>query len=830
MFAETMRAHRQRLSLTQEELAETTGLSVRNIVKIEGGKTSNPRAATVRLLADAFGLAGTDRQAFCQAATGQPTPARVPAQLPTDVAGFTGRTADLDQLDTIAGTTQDGPTFVVVAAVGGAAGIGKTALVIHWAHRVRSRFPDGQLFCDLQGFTHGMAPVDPAGALERLLRALGVPGEQVPPELDDRAGLWRSTLAGRRMLIVLDNAATAAQVRPLLPGVPGCLALVTSRHRLASLEATHTVSLDLLPASDALTLFTRTAGSHRLAVASPQLAADIVEQCGRLPLAIRIAAARLRSHPTWSLAELASRLRDHDQLLSELADDDGQRSVTAALDLSYQRLSADQRRMYRLAGPHPGSDLDPYAAAALTDTTLGHARRLLEQLHDAYLLQEPIPGRYAFHDLIRAHATKVATTVESEPDRRKALIRLLDLYRHTASVATDIAHPYLRKPNLHVPPADTPTPVLAGATAALAWLDLELPNLLAAAQLAATSGWHEHTVHLSTILDKHLRTSGHCPDVQTLNRQALAAARATGDRTGEMRALFGLAWGNVLEGEYDLAADQYQRLLEIGSATGNLTSQMDARNGFGDLLQRQGRYETASRNTERALEIAQAIGSVHGETWAMNGLGYQHLLLGELTRAFDDYRQSLTISQAAGDRICELYALLGLGHVDRRRARHARALSHYQHALEIAEEVGNHALRLSPLLGLGDIHRLQGRYRPAFGYYQQALDLVQETGNRQGRFEAHHALGRLHHATGRPDKALTQHQLALELTTELGQPNLARVHDGLAYAHRALGQDEQARRHWQQALDILIGLGIDHSADEEADVPAIRSRIASLDR
>lgn len=370
-----------------------------------------------------------------------------PRQLPLDTTSFTGRASEVDRLLALVSDSGSG-SAVVISAIDGMAGIGKTALAVRVGHQLAKRFPDGQVFIDLHGFTGAVAPVEPADALDRLLRTLGVPGERIPAGLDDRAGLWRSLLADRRLLIVLDNAATEAQVAPLLPGVPGCLVLVTSRNRLAGLEATQVVSLDTLPVADAVILFARIADEDQLATESRSLVLEAVQLCGRLPLAIGIAAARLRRHRAWTVADLVARLHDADQRLAELAD--GARSVAAALAVSYEHLSPGQQHLYRLLGLHPGPDIDTYAAAALANTTAGDAGRLLDNLLDAHLLVEPATDRYVLHDLVRAHAASTAATTDTEPDRRAAVGRLLDHYRHTAAAAMDVAHPYecIRRPRV----------------------------------------------------------------------------------------------------------------------------------------------------------------------------------------------------------------------------------------------------------------------------------------------------------------------------------------------------------------------------------------------
>lgn len=386
-----------------------------------------------------------------------------PAQLPADLSSFVGRATELDRLLAV---LADGsaPATVVISAIDGMAGIGKTTLAVHAAHRLATRFPDGQLFIDLHGYTQGVAPVSPADALDRMLRALGIAGLKIPRELDERAAMLRSVLAGRRVLLVLDNAATEAQVRPLLPGTAGCLVLVTSRHRLIGLEDARPVSLDVLPLADALALFARVSG-----VSEPvETLTEIVELCDRLPLAIGIAAARLRNHPRWTLGHLAERLRDHRHRLTEL--NAGDRNVATAIELSYQYLTADQQRAFRLLGLHPGTDFDPHAVGALTDTTTPQVGRLLDALIDAHLLVEHVPGRYRFHDLVRAHAAATAERVDSEPDRHAAVGRLLDHYSHATAVAMDLVYPHEADRRPALPPPRTPPLRLADPAAATGWL------------------------------------------------------------------------------------------------------------------------------------------------------------------------------------------------------------------------------------------------------------------------------------------------------------------------------------------------------------------------
>jgi tetratricopeptide (TPR) repeat protein len=821
----------------------------------------------------------------------------VPRQLPAPPQLFTGRVRELARLDQV----HDVPT-VVITAIDGMAGIGKTALAVHAAHRIADRYPNGQLFIDLHGYTLGVDPVEPGEALEYLLRGLGVPGPQIPAGLDQRAALYRTRLADQRMLIVLDNAATEAQVVPLLPGSAGCLVLVTSRRRLGGLDHTHTLSLDTLPVADAVELFTRTSGEDQPAERS----AELVELCGLLPLAIRIAAARLRAHPSWDLSHLVARLRDRQRRLGELAA--GQRSVTAALDLSYRDLNPDLRRTYRLLGLHPGPEIDGYATAALLDVTVADAGRLLDQLHDAHLLQEPAPGRYRFHDLTRAHAAYTAGQVDAAS--RVSLDRLLDYYRHTAAAAMDAAYLYEREHRPQVPPARTPAPELPDRAGALAWLDTELPNLLAAARYATEYDRPEHVLHVSSLLHRDLATRGRYHDAETLHHQALLTARAIGHQAaeldalanlgavhrlqgryeqatdhlrrasqvarlighqvGELHALTGLGHIHLRQGRFQQATDHFGRTLQIARAIGHQVGELDALTGLGHIHRLQGRHAKATDQLGRALQIARAIGHRAGELEALTGLGRIHWLQGRYAKATDQLERALQIARAIGHRDGELEALLSLGHIHRSQNRYTRAtdqleralqiaraighragelnaladlgtmhrmqgryeqaIDHFGRALQIARAIGHRAGELNALTGLGHIYRLQGRYEQAADYYRLLHDLAQTTGDRNTEFEAAQGMGRLRHATGELKAAISQHHRALRLADQLGQPlDEARAHDGLARAHDALNQPEKARSHWQSAMDILAGLGVDHTDDEETTSAAIRTHLTRLD-
>ena len=431
-FAGLLRKLRREARLTQEELAEAAGVSLRAVSYLERGVVTSPQKDTVRLLADALGLIGPARAGFEAAARGRAVPGGVAAAtrtLPRDIASFTGRQQELEQLTkAVAGAGG----VVGIHAIGGMAGVGKTAFAVHAAHRLADRFPGGQIFLPLHGHTPGQRPVDPADALASLLLTAGVAPAQIPPGLEARMALWRDRLAGRQLLLILDDAVGSEQVLPLLPGSGGSLVLVTSRRHLTGLEDATAVSLDTLPPGEAAALLVRLAGRAGLSPADPRVA-EIVRLCGFLPLAIGMVARQLYHHPAWSVAGRAAELAAARDRLELMATENV--SVAAAFDLSYADLAGDQQRLFRRLGLHPGADVDAYAAAALDGTDLQAARRGLEALYDQYLLAEPAQGRYRMHDLIREHARALAGRADPDRDRDQATGRLLDYYQQTAARA-----------------------------------------------------------------------------------------------------------------------------------------------------------------------------------------------------------------------------------------------------------------------------------------------------------------------------------------------------------------------------------------------------------
>src|SRR5215469_11991229 len=454
----------------------------------------------------------------------------VPAQLPPAAAAFAGRKAELASLDALLpGAAEASPGTATISAVSGTAGVGKTTLAVQWAHRIAGRFPDGQLYVNLRGFGPDGTPTDPAEAVRGFLDALGAPAARIPPGLAGQTALYRSLLRGKRVLVVLDNARDAGQVRPLLPGSPGCLVIVTSRSDLAGLvaaEGAYPLSLDLLTTPEASDLLARRLGEARVA-SEPEAVGEIIDRCARLPLALSIAAARAAARPGFPLAAIAAELCAANGTLDPFGGADLVTDVRAVFSWSCQALSDDAARLFRLLGLHPGPGITTAAAASLVGLPSDQAHRLLTELTRANLVLEYIPGRYSLHDLLRAYATELAGCHDNEERRGAALHRILDHYLHTAYTAAALLHPH--RDLIAIAPAQPGviTPHLTDTKAALTWFAAEHRTLLAANALALRCGFDAHTWQLAWAMDDFLARGCHWPDQYTVHHNALCAAERT---------------------------------------------------------------------------------------------------------------------------------------------------------------------------------------------------------------------------------------------------------------------------------------------------------------
>ncbi|MBB5960717.1 DNA-binding SARP family transcriptional activator/tetratricopeptide (TPR) repeat protein [Saccharothrix tamanrassetensis] len=643
--------------------------------------------------------------------------------LPGDVADFTGRRAELDRLRSMLPRDADtGPgTAAVIAAIDGMAGVGKTTLAIHLAHHVARRYPDAQLYIDLRAHTAGHEPVEPVAALNTLLRALDVSGEKIPEELETRAALWRAELAGRKVLIVLDNAASATQVRPLLPGTAGCLTLVTSRRRLVDLETAHTLSLDVLPRADAVNLVRGVFGDDR--AADTDAVQVLVELCGYLPLALRIAAARLRTRPTWTVADLVTRLRDGRTRLTA-----GDRSVAAAFGLSYQQLSAPRQRLFRRLGLVPGPDFDRYAASALNQTDPVATGELLEELVDVHLLQQPAPGRYRFHDLLRHHAADLAAHTDTPADEQTALANLVDHYLHTAYAADRLIRPHRTPIEIGQPPFDCHPQPLPDAAAAWAWFTAEYPNLLASQQLAVERKWHDAVWQLAWVLHTFHHRQGHIHDHVVAWRAAMAAA----DRLSEPAVLIMthrlLGNAHSLAARHDEAIQHLARSLRLAEDAGDIHGQAHAHGALSQVWGGQGDHLRALESATHAMRLFRAIDLPVWEAEAQSAVGWHRAQLGHYAQARIDCEHALVLRRRHHDRSGEALTMDNLGYIAHHTGQHTDALDYYQQALLVYRESGNTYEEASALDRLGHTHLALNQHEQATQAWRQAAELFHAQG------------------------------------------------------------------------------------------------------
>ncbi|GIJ64096.1 AfsR/SARP family transcriptional regulator [Virgisporangium aurantiacum] len=721
-----------------------------------------------------------------------------PRQLPADVAGFTGRGEHLKQLDELLRDDGDRETAVVISAIAGTAGVGKTALAVRWGHRVSDRFPDGQLYVDLRGHARG-EPVRSIDALTQFLRSLGEPAGEIPAEESAAAARYRSLLAERRVLVLLDNAADAAQVRPLLPASPGCLVLITSRHRLSDLVArdgARRLSLDVLGADEAQLLLVRILGGERVA-AEPDAAAELARLCSYLPLALRIAAATLLDHPVGQIDDLVGELR-RDPL--SILETDGEHSgVRAAFELSYRALTADARRMFRLAGMVPGPDVTAEAAAALTGTTVPMAGRLLERLAGAHLVTEHRSGRYTSHDLLRQYAADQSRAEDTPALRRQALERLFDWYLHGADAAATVVYPdRLRLP---VPPGGTSGPAFATDTAALAWLDAERANLVAAIVHTAEHGPRPTAWLLADTLRSYFLLRVHTVDLARATRAALRAAEAEDDLRAQAITLLSLSNLDHRQLRYADAVEHCTRARALAERAAWAQGQATALGILATVHRDAGRIEEAAAVYDQALTLYRQEGSRNGEALTLNHLARTYWYLGRFPEAIEAATHAVTLRRAAGSREGEAAALDTLGEICHAAGRLDEALAHLGQALTLTHEIDDRGVAAYTLRDLAEVHRDRGDLRQALDLARAALTRGQQLGDVRIEVDALNTLATVHHRLAHDREAIALHQQALELTGEV-QERFPQIEAfiGLAMAWHGLGRTAQAIEYGRRAL------------------------------
>jgi tetratricopeptide (TPR) repeat protein len=746
-------------------------------------------------------------------------------RLPADLAEFTGRSVELDRLRQLLRRGHETGGAVVLSAIEGMAGVGKTQLAVRAGHVLAAEEPFQQvLFVNLRGFHPDAAqpPADPAAVLDSFLRLLGVPGQQIPYELAARTALFRERLSGRRALVVLDNAAGEEQVRPLLPDSPACLTIVTSRRRLADLHPATHLTVDVFTPDEALDLLKRAVPDLPVGD-DPHALERVARRCGYLPLALGLVAGQMRTTSGWTATDHADRLDErHDHRRLETG-------VELALSLSYQHLPPPRRQLFRLLALHPGQDFDAYAAAALTGTDPDATRAHLYDLGVEHLLVPATAERYGFHDLVRAYATDRAGDEDRPAERRAALTRLLDHYLFAAATAMDTGYPAEPDRRPRIQPSGTPAPALAEPAVARAWLDTERANLTAVTVHAATHGWPEHATRLAATLYRHLDTGGHYTDAVLLHTHAAAAARDSGDAAAEAQALTNLGNAHYRRSAYQQAAGHYRRALALCREIGDRHGEAHALGNLANVEAELGDLHRAAAHYQKAVDLCREIGTQLVQAHALTNLGTIHEQLGDYPQAADCHQQALALCREIGDRTGEAATLGNLGAVYERLGDDTRAADHYQQALDRCREVGYQVGAAYTLTSFGSLHKRAGNHSQAIDCHQQALDLFRDLGDRRGEAETRNNLGSTLSATRRYDQARTQHSAALTLAEQTGgRYEQGRAHHGLADTYHATGDPERARRHWQQALDRYTELGVPEADEVRAALDAERRGSAGV--
>lgn len=616
--------------------------------------------------------------------------------------------------------------MLLISAIGGAGGIGKTWLALHWAHHHLDQFPDGQLFVDLRGFSPDSAPMASAVAVRGFLDALGVDTGRIPVDLQAQTGLWRSLVVHKRMLIVLDNAATAEQVAPLLPGGNSCTVVVTSRRTLTGLitrHGAHHLPLDTLTDDEAQALLTRRLGTARVA-AEPHAVAELIELCGGLPLALGLIAGRAHAHPHIPLAEFAADLRSLG--LGAFEDDDPATGLPAVLSWSYRALTTQQQVVFGLVGIAPGPDIGLPAAANLTDLPPTHTAKILRDLQQASLLDRDVHGRYSMHDLIRAYATDTAHHHLSGDVREAALRRVVDFYVHTAHTAARLLDPHRPTPQFDPPEPGSHSHPLLDSRAALAWFDTEHPNLLAAQRIAAIHHWHQAVWHLTWTLSTFFGRQGHLHDHLAVWQTGLAASEHLNDHAIHASTHRTLGGAYALLKRHDEAIGHLQQALALAEHHQDPTNQAHAHQMLSWAWDQRGDSRRALEHATHAQGIYCTLGNSVWEARALNQMGWCTARLRDHDLARGHCQDALTLLHDNPDPAGEATAWINLGYIDHHTGHHEQAIHHYQQALTLDHDIGDIYELASVLDGLGHPHAALGQHIQARAVWREALELYRD--------------------------------------------------------------------------------------------------------
>ncbi|GAA0596151.1 BTAD domain-containing putative transcriptional regulator [Kutzneria viridogrisea] len=717
----------------QAEALEVYGETRRHLAE-ELGVEPGPelRGLHERILTNEAALSGTSTPRPTERVT---TRRVVPAQLPHDMGGFTGREAELVQLEQFLAGDDN---VVRIAAIDGSGGIGKTALAVHFAHRIAERFPDGQLYVNLRGFDPQQPPLVPGDALGQLLRGLGVDAQQVSTDPDEQAGMFRSMVAGKKMLVLLDNAASTDQVRSLLPGSASCVVLVTSRNRLGGLVArdgAHRITLGVLSEAESVSLLEHSIGAQRVA-AEPAAVSALVARCGHLPLALRIVASNLADRRHLTVDDLVESLSiEQDRLDVLSAPDDESTAVRGVFSWSYHACKPEATRTFRLLGLHPGPDISTAAAAALTGRPVPVIRRVLDGLAGGHLIEEVGRDRYRLHDLVRVYAAERAEDEETEAERRAAVHRLVQWYLHTAHLADRLLMPQRRPVPLEQPVQHCLPQRLENYEQALAWLVAERMNLVAICLHAHESGDHDTAWRLASVLHGFFQLRSHWEDWAVTHRAGLASARAVN---------------------------------KPGAVTVLLTS-------LGGAYWHHCQYDEALRCYEEALRLSREIGDRQCTATALNDLGAAYADTDRAEEALEHFRQSLEIFAELGDRGCEGMAMYNMAKTHQGLGQFDTALGHLCESLDLVRQTGDRRCEAAGLTEFAAIHHVIGRLDEARAQAVHALEIFNELGDRHGAARVLRTLGAVQRDSGEPEAARQSWTRALEVFDELGAPQAEEI-------------------------------------------------------